>query len=141
VCRRLRLPNDQTDEVVELVRDHLRFIPVRDMRESTLKRFLRRPNIEHHLELHRLDCLASHGDLSNYDFAREKLREYSREAMKPRLLLNGRDLEEAGLTPGPLFKEILNALEDEQLEGRISTREEALGWLRSKYVGTPDMPD
>ncbi len=138
VCRRLRLPNDQTDEVVELVRDHLRFIPIRDMRESSLKRFLRRPNIEHHLELHRLDCLASHGDLTNYYFALQKLHEFSKEAMKPSPLLNGRDLEEIGLKPGPLFKEILNALEDEQLEGRISTRQEALSWLRSKYLASSD---
>ncbi|GEM_PF-122740 len=141
VCRRLRLPNDQADEVIELVRDHLRFIPIREMRESTLKRFLRRPNIGRHLELHRLDCLASHGDLTNYDFALRKLQEFSREGMKPRLLLNGRDLEEAGLKPGPLFKEILNALEDEQLEGRISTRREALDWLRSRYLGGAATPD
>jgi len=135
VCRRLRLSNDETAEVVELVRDHLRFIPIREMRESTLKRFLRKANIEHHLELHRLDCLASHGDLSNYDFARARLRDFSEEAMKPRLLLTGTDLKRMGLEPGPLFKQILTGLEDEQLEGRISTREEALDWLRSKYLG------
>ncbi len=141
VCRRLRLSNEETAEVVELVRDHLRFIPIREMRESTLKRFLRRPNIERHLELHRLDCLASHGDLTNYDFARSQLDRLSEQEMKPRPLLTGHDLRRAGLLPGPVFKEILTALEDEQLEGRISTREEALEWVRSKYLGGSSLPE
>ena len=135
VCRRLRLSNEETAEVVDLVRDHLRFIPIREMRESTLKRFLRRPNIERHLELHRLDCLASHGDLANYDFARSQLDRLSEQEMKPRALLTGHDLRRLGLAPGPLFKQILTALEDEQLEGRISTREEALEWVCANYLG------
>jgi poly(A) polymerase len=131
ICRRLRLPNDVTVDVVDLVRDHLRFINVREMRESTLKRFLRKENFRDHLELHRLDCLASHGDLGNYHFCLRKLDELERETMRPAPLLNGHDLIREGFEPGPLFSRILTALEDHQLEGRIRSREQALAWVRA----------
>jgi poly(A) polymerase len=134
ISRRLRLSTEQIAEVTELVREHLRFIPVQEMRESTLKRFLRKENVEKHLELHRLDCLASHGDLTSYNFCRAKLEEFSQEAMRPEPLVNGHDLIALGLKPGPLFSEILSSLEDLQLEGKILTREEALEWVRSHFV-------
>ncbi|MBI4444553.1 MAG: CCA tRNA nucleotidyltransferase [Acidobacteria bacterium] len=133
IGRRLRLSNEQLDDVVDLVRNHLQFINVREMRESTLKRFLRKPNIETHLELHRLDCLASHGDLSNYDFCLQKLHELGEEQMRPQALINGYDLIEMGLTPGPVFSEILHNVEDAQLEGRLLSREDALEWVRANY--------
>ena len=135
ICRRLRLPNNTVDEVVDLVKDHLRFIHVMDMRESTLKRFLRRENIEAHLELHRLDCLASHGDLSNYNFCRERLAELSREILRPARLVTGHDLIEMGLHPGPRFSEILDAVEDRQLEGSLISKEQALEWVKTHYGG------
>jgi poly(A) polymerase len=137
VCRRLRLSSDETEEVVELVREHLRFIPVKEMRESTLKRFLRNENIEKHLELHRLDCLASHEDLTSYEFCVRKLAEFGREAMKPPPLLNGDDLIALGFKPAPLFSEILERLEDLQLEGRLQSREEALEWVKANYQEAP----
>jgi len=141
VARRLRLTNEQTAEIVELVRDHLRFIPIYEMRESTLKRFLRRDNFHKHLELHRLDCLASHGDLSSYNYCLGKLEEFGREAMRPAPLVTGDDLIALGLRPGPEFGVILNELEDLQLEGRIRTREEALEFARSKFpAGDPNRP-
>lgn len=133
ICRRLRLSKDATARIVDLVRNHLRFMHVREMRESTLKRFLRKENFHEHLELHRLDCLASHGDLSAYYFCLEKLEEFSKEAMKPEPLLGGRDLIALGLEPGPIFSEILEPVEDRQLEGRLKTREEALQWVRENY--------
>ncbi|MFB3906303.1 MAG: CCA tRNA nucleotidyltransferase [Acidobacteriota bacterium] len=134
IGRRLRLPGEQIEEVTELVREHLRFIPVQEMRESTLKRFLRKENVEKHLELHRLDCLASHGDLTSYDFCRAKLAEFSKEAMRPAPLLNGYDLIALGLAPGPLFSEILAKLEDLQLEGKILSRDQALEWVRNHFL-------
>ena len=134
ICRRLRLPNQQIEEVVDLVKDHLRFIHVQEMRESTLKRFLRKENFDEHLELHRLDSLASHGNLSSYDFCREKLDEMSEEAMRPKPLINGHDLIHLGLKPGPLFSEILGAVEDLQLEGNLSGKEEALAWVKEHYL-------
>jgi poly(A) polymerase len=133
ICRRLRCSNQLVERVVKLVREHLRFIHVQEMRESTLKRFLRQENFEEHLELHRLDCLSSHRDLSSYEFCRLRLEELSREKVRPELFLNGHDLIRHGLKPGPLFSEILTQLEDLQLEGRIQDRAGALDWLRSQW--------
>ncbi len=133
ICRRLKLPGAQIQQVARLVKDHLRFMHVRQMRESTLRRFLRTDGFEEHLELHRLDCLASHGDLSNHDFCRDKLNELDQEALAPPPLINGHDLIALGLKPGPLFSEILNRAEDLQLEGVLAAREEALSWVRKTY--------
>ena len=134
ICRRLRISNQQIEEVVDVVKDHLRFIHVQEMRESTLKRFLRKPNFSDHLELHRLDSLASHGKLSSYHFCQEKLEELSQEAMRPKPLINGHDLIRLGLEPGPLFSEILSAIEDFQLEGKLSSKEETLDWVKQHYL-------
>ena len=134
ICRRLRLSNEQTDQIVDLVAHHLRFIHVRDMRESKLKRFLRKKNIEEHLELHRLDCLASHGDLSGYHFCRVRLVEMDMQALRPDPLLNGNDLIVLNLEPGPIFSEILAAVEDLQLENKLTSKIQALDWVREHYV-------
>jgi poly(A) polymerase len=131
ICRRLRLSNSLTIQVVDLVANHLRFMHVREMRESTLKRFIRKKHFREHLELHRLDCLGSHGDLSNYDFCEEKLEESGQEVIRPKPLINGHDLIALGLKPGPIFSEILGLVEDRQLEGTLTTREEALDWVQS----------
>jgi len=134
ICRRLRISNQQTEEVVDVVKDHLRFIHVQEMRESTLKRFLRKTNFSDHLELHRLDSLASHGKLSSYHFCQEKLEELSQEAMRPKPLINGHDLIRMGLEPGPLFSEILRAIEDFQLEDKLSSKEKTLDWVKKHYL-------
>ena len=132
ICRRLRVSNQQLVSVVELVRQHLRFMHVQQMRESKLKRFLRQDSFDEHLELHRVDCLASHRDLTAFDFCRQKLDELSEEQIKPPPLLTGHDLIALGLEPGPRFKELLSALEDRQLEGEVKSHEEALDWVRKE---------
>lgn len=137
VCQRLKLSREETDRIVDLVRHHLRFMHVREMRESTLKRFLRIENFPEHLELHRLDCLASHGDVSNWEFCRNKLDSLSREQVLPPPLLTGDDLIGMGYRPGPVFKEMLRALEDAQLDGLISSREEAIEFVASRYSRNP----
>ena len=133
ICRRFRISRSTTDQVVDLVRHHLRFMHVQEMRESKLKRFLRKENFGEHLELHRLDCLASHRDLSNYDFCRGQLDRLSQESMRPQPFLTGHDLIEDGFKPGPLFSEILKKVEDLQLEGRLASKEDALQWVRTNY--------
>jgi poly(A) polymerase len=105
------------------------------MRPSTLKRVLRLPRFEEHLELPRLDCQAGGGRFANYDFARQKLAEIPAGALRPPPLVNGRDLIAAGLEPGPEFTRILRAVEDAQLEGRVTTKEEALAWALSRPSG------
>ena len=96
------------------------------MRLGTLKRFLSLPHFEQHLELHRLDCLSSHGQLDSYDFVQAKLNELGQEDLRPAPLISGHDLIQAGYTPGEAFGEALKAVETGQLEGEIQTREQAL---------------
>jgi len=133
ICGRMRLPLRDTERVVELVRNHLRFKDFPQMRRSTQLRFLRLPGFEEHLELHRLDCLASHGDLTNYELARRMLQETPADEIKPQPLLRGDDLIAQGYKPGPAFKKILQAVEDAQLEGKIHTREDALRLLAEQF--------
>ncbi len=134
VCRRLRFSSEDTEQVVALVENHMRFKDVPGMRDSTRKRFARLPHFDQHLELHRLDCLSSHGNLESYDFVRNFLAETPPEAVRPTRLVSGEDLKNMGFRPGPLFKDILTAVEDAQLEGKIATREEALGLIRSRFL-------
>jgi poly(A) polymerase len=126
ILTRLRFSNDEIARVEALVAHHLRFKDVQQMRESTLKRFLRMDHFDEHLELHRLDCVASHGNLENYEFIRRKLAELPPEEIRPPRLVTGHDLIARGLQPGPRFREILQAVEDAQLEGKICTRQQAL---------------
>ena len=133
ICRRLRLSSRDMERVVELVRHHLRFKDFRQMRRSTQIRFLRMEGFSEHLELHRLDCLASHGMLDNYHQARKMLEEIPAEEIKPPRLVDGHDLIRAGYRPGPKFKQILQAAEDAQLEGHIRTKEDALHLIRGNF--------
>ncbi len=110
----------------------MKFMETPRMRESTLKRFMRMPDFEEHMALHRLDCLSSHGHLDNYEFVRRKQEELPPEELKPTPLLTGKDLITAGYRPGPEFGSVLSEIEDAQLEGRISTPEEALRFAIEK---------
>lgn len=130
---RLRLPGEEALRVRDLVAHHMRFMNVRQMRPSRLKRLLREPFFEELLELHRLDCLASHGDLTIHAFCRERLAEATAEALRPPRLLDGHALMAMGFPQGPLLAEILSALEDEQLEGRAGTEEEARAFVESRF--------
>ena len=132
-CRRLRFSNEDCAQILALVENHMRFGDVEKMKESTLKRFFRLPRFEEHLELHRIDSLSSHGDLSLWEFARRRREELPDEVVRPPLLVTGRDLIAAGYTPGPRFKEMLALAEDAQLEGRIHTREEGLELIRREF--------
>jgi len=134
ICRRLRCSNEDTEQIASLVANHMRFKDVPNMKDSTRKRFARLPHFEQHLELHRLDCLSSHGSLSSYDFVQKFLAETPLEAVRPVRLLNGEDLKNMGFRPGRVFKEILSAVEDAQLEGRIGTRDEAVDLVRSQFA-------
>jgi len=133
ICRRLRFSNEETDQILALVDNHMRFADVQRMKESTLKKFLRMPGFDEHLELHRIDCLSSNGITESYEYAREKLRSLPPEEIRPTPLITGRDLIEAGYEPGPRFKEILGAVEDAQLEGRLVSAESAMVLVRSEF--------
>jgi len=133
ICRRLRFSNYDTDQILALVDNHMRFAHVPRMKESTFKKFVRMPRFEEHLELHRLDCLGSHGDLTSYQFTRERIAAIPPEAIRPAPLVSGDDLIAAGYEPGPRFKEILAQVEDAQLEGRLPSKEIAMEYVRQKF--------
>ena len=134
ICRRLRFSNDNTEQVGALVANHLRFKDVRQMRLSTLKRFVRLNRFEEHLELHRLDCLSSHRNLDAYEFVRRFLAETPPEQVRPHRLLTGDDLVNMGFLPGPIFKEILDAVEEAQLNGKLHTREAAAQFVEESFT-------
>src|SRR6202162_766845 len=131
ICRALRFSNDDMEQIAALVANHMRFKDVQQMRTATLKRFVRLPGVAEHMELHRLDCLASHGSLDAYTFVQRFLVETPPEKVYPPKLVTGDDLKGMGLVPGPRFREILLAVEEAQLEGRLHDRESALQFARS----------
>jgi poly(A) polymerase len=133
ICQRLRFSNDDTEPILALVDNHMRFGHAMRMSESTFKKFVRMPHFDQHLELHRLDCQASYGDLTTYDFTRNKMAAMTPEAMRPVPLVTGDDLIAAGHEPGPRFKEILSAVEDGQLDGRLLNREAALQFVEREF--------
>jgi tRNA nucleotidyltransferase/poly(A) polymerase len=125
ILQRLRFSREETETILSLVRGHMLFMNVQKMRPSRLKRFLRQADFLLHLELHRLDCLGSHGLLDHYEFCLRKLGTYSTEELRPSPLLSGKDLIEMGYAPGPVFREILQVVEDAQLGGEVADVEEA----------------
>jgi poly(A) polymerase len=133
ICKRLRCSRKTIQRVQHLVAEHMRFKDVLRMRDSTLKRFLRSDNFDELLDLYRLDCVASHGELEAWEFCKRKLEELGAEQIRPEPLLRGKDLIGMGYAPGPLFSEILTAVEDAQLDGAISTREEAQQLVNERF--------
>jgi poly(A) polymerase len=136
ILTRLRFSRDDMERVEALIANHMRFKDAHRMKESTLKRFLRMPDFGEHLELHRLDCLASNGNLENYELVQRKLEELPEEQLKPAPLMTGADLIAEGYEPGPRFAGMLAAVEDAQLEGRVGSREEAMAMVREMFPRT-----
>lgn len=136
ICERLRFSNQDREQILALIANHMRFKDVSRMRASTLKRFIRLPQFDEHLALHRLDCLSSHRHLDAYDFVQRTLEETPVEEMRPTRLLNGNDLQSLGYPPGPLFSKILRSLEDAQLEGLVKSRDEAIAFVAQHYGET-----
>jgi poly(A) polymerase len=133
IAKRLKFSTEDTRQIQALVANHMKFKDVMQMRKATLKRFVRLPRFEEHLELHRLDCLSSHSRLDAYRYAQEFLAHTPPEEVRPTRLLTGDDLSEMGYVPGPEYQTILRAVEDTQLEGGISTKEEAEAYVLAHY--------
>lgn len=133
ILRRLRFSNEDTEQIVALVQHHMRFGDVPDMRESTIKRFLRLPKFDEHLQLHWLDCTACHGRLGIWQQMKQRFEAEPEPNTRPRLLVTGRDLINAGYKPGPAFKAMLEAAEDAQLEGTLHTTDEAITWIAQRF--------
>jgi poly(A) polymerase len=133
ICRRLRFSNEDTEQILALVDNHMRFKDVESMRAATLKRFVRLPRFDEHLALHRLDCLSSHRHLESYEFIKRFIAETPPEQVRPERLLTGDDLQNMGFRPGPVFSRILRNLEDAQLEGQVKTREGAREFVLERF--------
>jgi poly(A) polymerase len=133
--RRLRFSNEDTAQIVALVKNHMRFGDVMEMREATLKRFFRLPKFPEHLALHWLDASSCHGDLRLYEFAKARYEAEPAESVRPKLLVTGAELIAAGYRPGPEFKAMLEVAEDAQLEGAVHTTEEAMRLIAARFGG------
>ena len=133
ICRRFRFSKDETQQILALVENHMRFMDAPRMKTSTLKRFFRLTQFEQHLALHRMDCLAGSGYLDNWEYVRERYLAMPEETVRPKPLITGRELIAAGYAPGAGFKEMLRMAEDAQLEGTIVTTEEALKLVTEKF--------
>jgi hypothetical protein len=133
ILTRLRFSIEQIEQIEALIANHMRFMHTGQMRESTLKRFLRMQDFAEHLELHRLDCLSSSGKLDSYKHVLGRLAELGEEELRPKPLLTGRDLIAQGYQPGPSFGKMLAMVEDAQLESRVRNKADALALLRSHF--------
>ncbi|HMO03156.1 MAG TPA: CCA tRNA nucleotidyltransferase [Kiritimatiellia bacterium] len=129
ILRRFRCPNQLIDDVVIAVRNHMRFAAVPEMRAATLRKWVGAPTFPLELELHRIDCLSSHGSLDHYDQIRTFRDTLTTEPALPRPLITGKDLMQRGLTPGPHLGRVLKSIYEQQLEGSFSDRITAEAWL------------
>ncbi len=133
LMERLRFSRHDIDRVAEAVRQHMVFKDVQNMRTAKLKRFMAREGFDEELELHRVDCQSSHGALDNYDFLKTKAEEFANEPLIPPPLLTGHDLMALGWKPGPHFGQVLESIQTAQLEGTLTTTQEALAWIKAHY--------
>ena len=133
VCLRLRLSRRDTERVVWLVSQHMRFAHIPDMKESKRKRLVRAEGFDELKELCRIDCLASHQELSTIDWVENYLAHIPPEALHPEPLLQGRDLIALGYSPGPLFSKVLRQIEELQLNGQLTTRDDAKAFVLKKW--------
>jgi poly(A) polymerase len=135
ILGRLRFSNQDTEQILSLVEHHMKFKDVERMRQATLKRFVRLPHFDEHLELHRLDCLSSHRHLEAYQFVTDFIVQTPPEVVRPSKLLTGNDVIELGYSPGPLIGKILETVEEAQLNGDLSSKEEAISFVKNKFGG------
>ena len=134
ILERLRFPRKQIDEVVEAVRHHMQFKDALQMRKSTLRRLLMRPTFPLELQLHRLDCLGSHGRLDVYDFLVEQARQLEKQPEIRPPLLTGDDLIALGLKPGPALGALLAEIREQQLQDELKTKTEARKWAKGRIA-------
>ena len=135
ILERLRFPKKQTDEIVKAVRCHMQFKDAPEMRKATLRRLLLRPTFPLELQLHRLDCLGSHGGLDVYDFLVKQTEELKKMPQLEPPLLKGDDLIALGMKPGPEMGAILAEIREKQLADELKTPEEAVEWAKGRLRG------
>jgi len=140
ICQRLKFSNHRRKKIVFCIANHMRMMHAPKMRESKLKKLLRQETFPEELELHRLDCLASHKNLDVYEFLKHQYENMPEEVMQPPPLIDGDDLIALGFGPGPIFKEILSQVEELQLENQLTTKKQALKWVQKNYPASNEAP-
>ena len=130
ILRRFKVSNDFADHVVLLIKNHMKFMGVEKMKKSTLKRFVRVDRFQDYMTLHYADCMSSHGGLESYEFVKSFMEKAEPDEIRPKKLITGEDLKTLGIPPGPIYRTIVVEVEDEQLEGRLITREAALEYVK-----------
>jgi poly(A) polymerase len=133
ILNRLRFSNEDCAQIIALIQHHMQFGDIMKMKQSTLKRFLRLPKFDEHMALHRADVQSSNKNLQLYDYAAAQLEELGHAQIKPQLLVTGEDLIAAGYKPGRQFREMLTVAEDAQLEGDVTTKDEAMRLLAKRF--------
>ncbi len=134
ILNRLKFSSDDIEAITHMVGNHMRFIDVASMRRATLRRLVGSPTFVSEMELHRLDCASSHGDLSNYHYLTEFRRQMDSEPMLPAPWITGRDVMALGITEGPEVGAWRKRAYDAQLEGTFPDREALLTWLRNEIL-------
>jgi len=134
ILQRLRFPRKETETVVKAVRCHMQFKDAPSMRKATLRRLLMRPTFPLEIELHRLDCLGSHGQLDIYEFLLQQAEELQNLPQIVPPLITGNDLKSLGMPPGPGMGALLGEAREKQLQEELKTREEALEWARGRLA-------
>ncbi len=132
ILQRLRFPKKQIEEIVACVRQHMQFKDVKQMRKATLRRLLLRETFPLELELHRLDCLGSHGNLDHYNFLLKQAEELKRKPTIRPPLLTGRDLIKLGMKPGPAMGSLLEEIREKQLQDELKTPRQAKAWVKKR---------
>ena len=140
ILRQLRFSNEEIARIVVCVREHMRMQHVKEMRPAKVKRILARETFADELELHRIDCAASHRNMENYEFLKAKAAELPLEVVKPAPLLTGRDLLAIGLKPGRMIGLILREVQELQLEERLKSSEEALVYAKRRVAELTSSP-
>jgi poly(A) polymerase len=130
---RLRFSNGESEQILALVEHHMRFKDVGRMKPATLKRFVRLPRFQEHLDLHRLDCLSSHRNLAAYEFVRDFISNTPPEVVRPPRLLDGNDVLGMGFPSGPVVGRILASLEEAQLNGEVESADEAKSFVERHF--------
>jgi poly(A) polymerase len=134
ILTRLRFPKKQIEEIVACVRQHMQFKDVKQMRKATLRRLLMRKTFPLELELHRLDCLGSHGALDHYEFLAQQAAELEKQpAIRPPLL-TGDDLIALGVKPGPALGALLAEIREKQLQDELKTPRQARAWAKKRLL-------
>ncbi len=136
ILQRLKFPRKQTEEIVECVLHHMQFKDVKQMRKATLRRLLMRETFPLELELHRIDCLGSNGNLEHYEFMKAEAETLAQQpALRPPLL-TGEDLKQLGVAPGPVMGELLAELREKQLADELTDADQARMWIKSRLSNT-----